>query len=304
VFSTQFMRVMVLLSVLMFGMLIGMKFSDYFHRQDFKAWQEEQALLNGATNRKLPPVQKLTPLPPDPAMLADNSGLPPIPPSPAPTAAPTPMPVPVPAPAASLQPGYNPSVGRADSSISSELDAQRMEREMLNRRYQSLTNGTPAESSAGTGLGSAIPPISAIPALPPAASNYNPSDSSIPTPPAAGDYPPLPTLSPGFNPSPAAKASTANLDASAKRVKDAQPIARVKSFEADWGVVVLNAGKANNLNVGHGLAIRRGHTVLGEIVLEEVYDTESTAELSGAWKVDPKAPKPQAGDDVISWPLF
>ena len=89
-----------------------------------------------------------------------------------------------------------------------------------------------------------------------------------------------------------------------EKVRDAPAVARVKKYDSDWHFIVLDGGVRRNLKKGRQLAVRRGHEVLGIVEVDEVMEDESIAELVGKWRVDPKAAKPQSGDDVIAYPLF
>jgi len=88
------------------------------------------------------------------------------------------------------------------------------------------------------------------------------------------------------------------------RVRDAPAIAQIREYDSDWHFVVLDGGEERNIKEGTQLAVRRGHSILGLIKVDEVLEQESVAELQGDWRADTQAPKPRRGDDVITYPLF
>ncbi len=116
-------------------------------------------------------------------------------------------------------------------------------------------------------------------------------------------------FSPGASPSADERAlleekQRAQLSQAQRRIRDAPAIASVKQYDADWQFVVINGGQRRNLEPGRELAVRRGHEILGLVRLDEVLEEESIGELVGAWRRDKNLAKPEAGDDVITYPLF
>jgi len=89
-----------------------------------------------------------------------------------------------------------------------------------------------------------------------------------------------------------------------QRIRDAPSLGKVVEYDTDWHFVVINCGSKHNLEAGRKLAIRRGGSILGLIHIDEILPEQSVAELDGAWKGDPKAIKPQPGDDVLTYPPF
>jgi hypothetical protein len=104
----------------------------------------------------------------------------------------------------------------------------------------------------------------------------------------------------------AASAGTERVELSAaeQRIHDAPSLGKVLEYDPDWHFVVISCGTKHNLEAGRKLAIRRGGSILGLIHVEEILPDQSVAELEGEWKTDPKSIKPQAGDDVLTYPPF
>jgi len=147
----------------------------------------------------------------------------------------------------------------------------------MRQRFESLSG--PA--------GTAPAPVPGAPAapesfLPPAGSPSSSSESRTPA-----YLPPRTTLTPAQ-----------------QRIREAPSLGKVMEYDTDWHFVVISCGANHNLTQSQQLAIRRGHEILGLVRLDEVLPDESIANLEGAWKVDAQAPKPQVGDDVLTYPPF
>lgn len=82
------------------------------------------------------------------------------------------------------------------------------------------------------------------------------------------------------------------------KIKSLPSIAKVKSFNADYGFVELDAGKNKNLETGMHFDIRRGAMIVGKVTIgDTIEDGSSIAD------VDPKSVPIgvvlQAGDEII-----
>ncbi len=89
-----------------------------------------------------------------------------------------------------------------------------------------------------------------------------------------------------------------------KQIKAAAPVGKVTAFNAQWGFVQIDSGKDRNIKEGSKFAVRRGASIVGYVKVTEVNDKSSIAELTSRNKYSETARKPQAGDDLITWPLF
>ncbi len=274
IFSVVFTRLLLICCVLLFGIIVGMKVSDYFHGRYFE--RQEMALLNQAqgqmamqTNRspQMGPPQNYSAQPqPSPLLppAPPASSQPAYPGTPAPAyTAPSPPQIPV--TATTQQPTQD------GGGMNDQLAALRQEREMVSQRFERLNSG-----------GGSEPPASS-PSTP---TGYRPSTiTSSPAP--TNRYDPDEGLTP-----------------EELRLRDSPAIAKVTSYNAGWGYITLNAGSNNNLSPDSELAVRRGHKVLGLVKISELYEKDSEAELIGRWRRDTEAPKPQAGDDLLPYPPF
>ncbi len=307
-----FTRSLLLISVLMFGIIIGMKLSDYFHSQGPKG--------GGAGTETVELAQGEIKSPTEPASVATQ---------------PNPFPGTTPELLANLNysGGSGISGGAGDETVQknwADLEALSQERELLNKRYESVMGSSrpPTSSAAGTSLGS-DPGLGSGNSLG-SASNLN-SGSSLSSDSdsiaiiegealalaeaarrdklaADGGGSSRPLLPPGSSSSkpllpPSSKNSDA-ITAPEKRVRDAPSLAKVTEYNQDYQFIVLDGGARRNLSVGSKLAVRRGHDVLGLVEVEDVFEDESSAKLTGPWAVKRDMPRPQVGDDLIQWPLF
>lgn len=259
-------------ALLLTGVLLGMKVSDYFHGRYFEKrfaklfdMPELPAELAPAHSAA---VELAAPPAPSPAL------------TPAPIAAP-PSEQPAPVSSAATVAAHAPASGAAPANpdVSSELEALRQERQLVSQRFEELSAARAKTAAAKSGK---------TPSL---------TDS------VAGAR--LPSSSPSFgNPGTSREAAGAALSAEEQRTRAAPAIARVREYDPDWHFVVLDGGKERNIAPGTQLAVRRGHQILGLIRVDEVEENESVAELQGNWRVDAQGPKPQKGDDVVTYPLF
>ncbi|MEM0970215.1 MAG: hypothetical protein AAGJ31_12730 [Verrucomicrobiota bacterium] len=165
-----------------------------------------------------------------------------------------------------LPPFTDPSAPRQQNA--DELAALQQERKMVSQRFEQLSSIGSSQSAQSSS--------------PPSTSRFAPIDTARALP---------------------SRASSTLSDEDLK-IKNDPAIAGVSEYESDWHFVVIDGGQERNLSPGTQLAIRRGHTILGLIRLDEVLENESVGELIGPWKADSQAPKPSRGDSVIPYPLF
>lgn len=87
------------------------------------------------------------------------------------------------------------------------------------------------------------------------------------------------------------------------QVLQAPALARVTSFDNDWGIVTFNAGLSQNVKKNQRFAVRRGADILGWIKVDEVQQNQSIAVLVTN-RDDETVQKPDVGDDLIDFELF
>lgn len=87
------------------------------------------------------------------------------------------------------------------------------------------------------------------------------------------------------------------------QVLQAPSLARVTSFDNDWGIVTFNAGLSQNVKKDQRFAVRRGADILGWIKVDEVQENQSIAVLVTN-RDDETVQKPEVGDDLIDFELF
>lgn len=258
-------------ALLVTGGLLGMKVSDYFHGRYFDqrfAKLFEMPVELAATQPA--PVELTIPAPVSPPAAVPAAAAPPAADQPAISYPPPSTGVAAAKPAASAPTG---------TDVSSELEALRQERQLVSQRFEELSSAR--AKTAGPKPGKA-----------PASSESVPGAR-------------LPSSSPSFgNLGTPREAAAGTLTPEEQRIRGAPAIARVREYDPDWHFVVLDGGKERNIATGTQLAVRRGHQILGLIRVDEVEDNESVAELLGNWRVDAQGPKPQKGDDVVTYPLF
>lgn len=88
-----------------------------------------------------------------------------------------------------------------------------------------------------------------------------------------------------------------------EQVMKAPSLAKVTSFNGEWGLVTFDAGAAQNVKVQQRFAVRRGADVLGWIRVEEVQENQSIATLLTD-RDNETSRKPEVGDDLIDFELF
>lgn len=103
---------------------------------------------------------------------------------------------------------------------------------------------------------------------------------------------------PGGNP-----AVEERLDRMRNQVIQAPSLARVTSFDSDWGIVTFDAGMSQNVKKDQRFAVRRGADILGWIKVDEVQQNQSIAVLVTN-RDDETVQKPAVGDDLIDFELF
>lgn len=85
----------------------------------------------------------------------------------------------------------------------------------------------------------------------------------------------------------------------------AQPsLAKVTSFDKDWGIVTFNAGSIQGVQKDQRFAVRRGSEILGWVKVDQVEEAQSIAILVTKNRSDDTALKPEVGDDLIDFELF
>jgi len=303
VFGPGFTQALLIICILMLGVIIGMKMSDYFHGREME--QSELALLRATQPAPVPaaPAPQVVMTPP-PA---------PQPPQQIPVvAAPTQtLTVPSGYPAQALQastapPAPSASSAQASADYSNQLAALQQERDLMRQRFDSLNapaGSRPSDGPAASGSTTSGPL---------AAGDLN-GTSSLPSP--RGGRPSSKSLMTApSDPADALRAAAAGagavspppkeVSAAEQRIRDAPALGKVIEYDADWHFVIINCGTKHNLEAGRKLAIRRGGTILGLIRVDEILPEQSVAELDGEWKIDPQALKPQPGDDVLTFPPF
>ena len=144
----------------------------------------------------------------------------------------------------------------------------------------------------------------------PTATNTTPAETPVPTE-APGTEIPLPDPSADLKLAPGERAllndavkkingelQPKNYNPLQVKIKGLPSIAKVKSFNADYGFVELDAGKNKNLETGMAFAIRRDAMIVGRVKIgDTIEDGSSIAD------VDPKSVPIgvvlQPGDEII-----
>jgi hypothetical protein len=281
VFGPGFTQVLLLVCILMLGIVIGMKVSDYFHERNLE--KSELALYRASQGAR---PQTVDPVPPPvlpqpqalPQVVAPSQlKPPPLPEVAQPTASPVTAQIQPRAQSAGTVTGA--PAGRGPN-YDNELALLQQERDLMRQQFDSLKSPSPRSSNQTEAVNPPAEPAAPVSGLPEA---RQPAPASSPAAPAA----------------PKEETSAAE-----KRIREAPALGKVLEYDADWHFVVISCGSEHNLGPGRKLAIRRGGTLLGLIHLDEILPQQSVAELEGAWKTDAKATKPQPGDDVITFPPF
>lgn len=85
----------------------------------------------------------------------------------------------------------------------------------------------------------------------------------------------------------------------------AQPsLAKVTSYDSEWGIVTFNAGSAQGVAIDQRFAVRRGADILGWVKVNQVEVDEAIATLVTKNAHSETALKPGVGDDLIDFELF
>ncbi len=85
----------------------------------------------------------------------------------------------------------------------------------------------------------------------------------------------------------------------------AQPsLAKVTSYDSEWGIVTFNAGSAQGVSIDQRFAVRRGGDILGWVKVNQVEVDEAIATLVTKNAHSETALKPGVGDDLIDFELF
>ncbi len=87
-------------------------------------------------------------------------------------------------------------------------------------------------------------------------------------------------------------------------VSAAPSLAKVTSYNKDWGIVTFNAGAGQGVKVDQRFAVRRGSEVLGWVKVDQVEEGQSIAVLVTKNRDSDTSAKPEVGDDLIDFELF
>ncbi|MEQ1841821.1 MAG: hypothetical protein ABL994_15560, partial [Verrucomicrobiales bacterium] len=88
------------------------------------------------------------------------------------------------------------------------------------------------------------------------------------------------------------------------QVRSAPSLAKVTSYNKDWGIVTFNAGTGQGVKVDQRFAVRRGSEILGWIKVDQVDVDQSIAVLVTKNRDSDTSVKPDVGDDLIDFELF
>lgn len=89
-----------------------------------------------------------------------------------------------------------------------------------------------------------------------------------------------------------------------QKIVNAAAIGKVVNYIPEYERLTFEGGSERNIQVEDTFAVRRGHEIMGYLEVEEVEQGASHAKLTSDNAASETARKPQAGDDVIKWPLF
>lgn len=95
-----------------------------------------------------------------------------------------------------------------------------------------------------------------------------------------------------------------SLESQRARIVQAPSIGKVLSYDTEWGMVTISAGRDNQVQSGTRFAVRRGEEIVGWVRVEEVFDNQSIAHMVTRNREDDLAKKPEPGDDLIAFELF
>lgn len=134
--------------------------------------------------------------------------------------------------------------------------------------------------------------------------------SSTPAAPAAGQEPAVTAELPDFlrnavlNPpggNPEVEAQVARVRT---QVMSAPSLAKVTSYDREWGIVTFDAGASQGVKKDQRFAVRRGADILGWVKVDEVQANEAIAVLVTKNADIETALKPDVGDDLIDFELY
>lgn len=96
----------------------------------------------------------------------------------------------------------------------------------------------------------------------------------------------------------------ARLERMKSQVVASPSLAKVTSYDNDWGIVTFNAGAAQGVKRDQRFAVRRGSEILGWVKVDQVDADQSIAVLVTKNRESDTALKPDVGDDLIDFELF
>ncbi len=169
------------------------------------------------------------------------------------------------------------------ASLRESLDQAREQSRLTEQRYNQLAAGGTASSPAG---------------------------SASVAPSAGGSQAAITSELPDFlrnaveNPPGGHPEIEAQLQRMRSQVLAAPSLAKVTSYDAEWGIVTFDAGAAQGVKVDHRFAVRRGSDVLGWVKVSEVTPDQAIATLVTRNANSETAVKPEVGDDLIDFELF
>ena len=103
---------------------------------------------------------------------------------------------------------------------------------------------------------------------------------------------------------PALPSDDPKVQALRQQILNASAIGKVVAYLTEFDRVAIEGGTERNIKVDDTFAVRRGHEIMGYLKVEEVDQGSCLAKLTSKNAESETARKPQAGDDVIKWPLF
>lgn len=138
----------------------------------------------------------------------------------------------------------------------------------------------------------------------------NPAAPAAPAVPASGQEPAVTAELPDFlrnavmNPpggNPEVEAQVARVRT---QVMSAPSLAKVTSYDREWGIVTFDAGASQGVKKDQRFAVRRGADILGWVKVDEVQANEAIAVLVTKNADIETALKPDVGDDLIDFELY
>ncbi len=88
------------------------------------------------------------------------------------------------------------------------------------------------------------------------------------------------------------------------QVVAAPSLAKVTSYDKEWGIVTFDAGASQGVKKDQRFAVRRGGDILGWVKVDDVQAEESIAVLVTKNRDIETALKPDVGDDLIDFELY